>query len=205
MNCFGLIKFVTGILLALALLFVGGAAAARYLITRLTTLPPKPVFVEEQAAQNPDSPSVDDMAAADPVVIDEEAVVFDDLEPRESSEDGATEVTAPDQVAEAETSEPDVTEPETIVSEVPELEVPNPELEEAETPAPEQPNARITQPIGMVLRQGPSQDTTRIGGLYYNDEIIVIGESADGQWQQVRLPGSGVEGWIKAGNTARMD
>lgn len=204
MNCFGLIKFVTGILLALALLFVGGAAAARYLITRLTTLPPKPIFVEEQTVQETESSPVDDMAAAGPLVIDEDAVVFDDLEP-ESFQDSTTDVAATDEAAEAETPEPAVTEPGVMASEGTEPDSAEPESQEAETPEPEQANARVTQPIGMVLRQGPSQDTTRIGGLYYNDEIIVIGESADGQWQQVRLPGSGVEGWIKSGNTTPLD
>ena len=172
MNCVGLIKFITGIFLALALLFIGGAAAARYLITRLTAPPPKPVFAEEQTIQESESTLSDESSTQEDSITGEQATAI-----------GVEEM--PPQPQEVFT-EPEVPEaPENVSS--------------------ERPNARITQPIGMVLRQGPNQDTTQIGGLYYNDEIIMLGESADGQWQNVRLPGSGVEGWIKAGNTEPLN
>lgn len=166
MKSLGILKFVTGVLVALALLFVGGAAAARYIITRLTSPPPKPVFAEEQVSQSSDS-----------------------VAPNRSGDQASSN-------PQGESSEPlqvftDPVEPESEA----------PQAEQAERDA----NARITQPIGMVLRQGPSQDTTQIGGLYYNDEVILLGTSSDGQWQQIRLPGSGVEGWIKAGNTERLN
>ncbi len=190
MNCFGLIKFVTGIFLALALLFVGGAAAARYLITRLTTPPPKPVFVEEQTSQSSDSASsdtsVNDVSTSDQAPTTDEQL---DAEVSENPANEPTEVFA------------DLDEPESTVS----VDASEAESSEPEAAERDQPTARITQSIGMVLRQSPSQDATRIGGLYYNDEVIVIGESADGQWQQVRLPGSGVEGWIKAGNVEQLN
>ena len=171
MNCIGLIKFITGIFLALALLFVGGAAAARYLITRLTAPPPKPVFAEEQTIQEPES------------TLGSESANQEALTAGEQTNTTASEETPP-QPLEVFT-EPEPEAPEGVIN--------------------ERANARITQPIGMVLRQGPSQDTTQIGGLYFNDEVIMMGESADGQWQNVRLPGSGVEGWIKAGNTERLN
>lgn len=152
MNWFGLIKFVTGVFLAIAILFVAGAATARYFITRLTAPPPKPVFSEELATSDPPP---------------EESVTAEPAPPE-----------APPEAS------------------------PEPEPEPLEPGAYE---ARIVQPIGMVLRQGPSVDTTRIGGIDYNQMIVVLGESSDGRWQQVRLPGSGVEGWIKAGNIERLN
>jgi len=189
MNCFGLIKFVTGILLALALLFLGGAAAARYLITRLTTPPPKPVFVEEQTTPDADAETASEPTAEEGGEATANSEEGEETEPLVFNEPDLVDPPAEEGEAEV--------EQENAASETAEDE------EDQETES--QPNARITQPIGMVLRQGPSQDTTRIGGLYYNDEIIVIGESADGQWQNVRLPGSGVEGWIKSGNTERLN
>ncbi|MEL6223509.1 MAG: SH3 domain-containing protein [Cyanobacteria bacterium J06626_14] len=162
MKRFGIFKFITGVLIALALLFAGGAAVARYVITRLTAAPSKPIFTEEQVGQPSDSTSPDDSIADSQDTSSEPVQVF-------------TDPVAPE-------------------SELP-------QVEPSDTAA----NARITQPIGMVLRQGPSSDTTQIGSLYYNDEVILLGTSADGEWQNIRLPGSGVEGWIKAGNTEQLN
>lgn len=45
---YGLIKFLIGFILALAILAGGSVAAALYFVTRLTELPPRPVFDNEQ-------------------------------------------------------------------------------------------------------------------------------------------------------------
>lgn len=58
--------------------------------------------------------------------------------------------------------------------------------------------ARVTQPIGLILRDGPNGSQT--GGIEYNDRVIVLETSPDGGWQKVRLPASEKEGWVKAGN-----
>lgn len=158
MSWFGLVKFITGVMLAIALLFVAGGAAARYLMTRLSALPPKPVFPEEQSTANSD----DNPPASSP-----------------------TESTAT----------PQQQDPSTVSA---------PEPTDAESLPEGAYRARIAQPIGMVLRQGPSTETTRIGGIDYNEPVIILSESNDGEWQNVRLPGSGVEGWIKAGNIERL-
>jgi hypothetical protein len=53
MNIFsGLIKFLIGFLLALAILAGGSVAAGLYFVTRLTELPPRPVFDNEQPVSN---------------------------------------------------------------------------------------------------------------------------------------------------------
>ncbi|MGJ3252747.1 MAG: SH3 domain-containing protein [Elainellaceae cyanobacterium] len=164
----GILKFITGFGVAIALLVGGGIATTRYLITRFTAPPPRPVFSEElpeqtiatssePASSEPEvSPSSEQPAASSPA----------DPSPTPSAEPSAS---------------------------------PSPELD------PNAYEARVVQPIGLVLRQGPSTDTTRIGGVGFNEQIIVLSESSDGAWLNVRLPGSGVEGWIKAGNTEQIN
>jgi hypothetical protein len=77
------------------------------------------------------------------------------------------------------------------------------------TPTPANPpgayEARVIQPIGLILRQGPSQDAEQIGGVGYDEQVVVLEESSDGEWIKVRLSGSDVEGWVKSGNTERLN
>lgn len=156
MSWFGFIKFVTGILVAIALLFVAGGAAARYVMTRLSELPPKPIFPEERLS------------------------------------------------AGGSASPPEPVEARTVPVQEPSS-APTPAPEEEETLPEGAFRARIVQPVGMVLRQGPSVETTRIGGIDYDEIVIVLSENSDQGWQNVQLPGSGVEGWIKSGNIERLD
>ena len=65
--------------------------------------------------------------------------------------------------------------------------------------------ARVTWSTGLSLRAEPSKDAQRIGGIGYNWEIIILSTSNDKRWQKVRIPSSGQEGWVKAGNVAKVD
>ena len=65
--------------------------------------------------------------------------------------------------------------------------------------------ARVTWPQGLSLRSEPNFDAQRIGSLDYNQQIVVLEESADKNWQRVRLEDSEQEGWVKAGNTERVE
>lgn len=65
--------------------------------------------------------------------------------------------------------------------------------------------ARVTWPEGLSLRDSPSLNANRIGGIAYNREIIIIKDSDDKKWQQIRIPESQQEGWVKAGNVRRVD
>ncbi len=65
--------------------------------------------------------------------------------------------------------------------------------------------ARITWRQGLVLRSEPKQDAERSGGVSFNQKIVVLLESDDKAWQKIRLEGSGQEGWVKAGNTQKVD
>lgn len=60
--------------------------------------------------------------------------------------------------------------------------------------------ARVTESIGLIVRQEPSRDAERVGGVEYDEVLTVLETSPDGEWQKVRLSGSEVEGWIKSGN-----
>ena len=65
--------------------------------------------------------------------------------------------------------------------------------------------ARVTWSTGLSLRAEPSIGAERIGGVGYNWELIVLSVSQDQNWQKVRIPSSGQEGWVKAGNTAKIE
>jgi len=65
--------------------------------------------------------------------------------------------------------------------------------------------AKVTWSTGLSLRSQPSPDSERIGGVGYNSEIIILKTSEDGQWQQIRIPSSGEEGWVKAGNIEKIN
>ncbi len=65
--------------------------------------------------------------------------------------------------------------------------------------------AKVTWSTGLSLRAQPASDADRIGGVGYDAELIILKTSADGDWQQVRLPGSQREGWVKAGNVKKVE
>ncbi|MDJ0578966.1 SH3 domain-containing protein [Crocosphaera sp.] len=65
--------------------------------------------------------------------------------------------------------------------------------------------AKVTWSTGLSLRSQPASDADRIGGVGYDAELIILKTTADGDWQQVRLPGSQREGWVKAGNVEKIE
>ena len=80
---------------------------------------------------------------------------------------------------------------------------PEPEAE-PEEPEEELPSgayrATVTWSEGLSIRAEPELDAERIGGVEYNREVIVLKESGDRSWQQIRIPDSELEGWVKSGN-----
>ncbi len=59
MNLSGIVKFLLGFLLAIAILFGGGIAAALYFVAKLTIIPPRPTFANENKLEKPKkSPNV---------------------------------------------------------------------------------------------------------------------------------------------------
>lgn len=96
------------------------------------------------------------------------------------------------------------TESETTpVANVVEEEPPTPTLEERL--GPNAYKARVTWPQGLSLRDRPALDSTRVGGIAYNQEVYVLEDSQDGNWQKIHIPVSGQEAWVKAGNVDRVE
>lgn len=65
--------------------------------------------------------------------------------------------------------------------------------------------ARVTWPNGLSLRGSPSLSAERIGGVYYDDQVVVIERSSDGDWQKVYIPETGQQAWVKAGNVEKIN
>lgn len=63
---------------------------------------------------------------------------------------------------------------------------------------------RVTYPEGLILRDAPNTDAAQIGGLGYNQEVVVLEETEDQEWQRVQMA-SGEEGWIRAGNVEPIE
>ncbi|EDZ92029.1 hypothetical protein SPLC1_S102350 [Arthrospira platensis C1] len=73
---------------------------------------------------------------------------------------------------------------------------PEPQLEEGTY------RAIVVQPIGLIIRDSPSLDANRVGGVGYQEEVIVLEDSQDRQWQRVRAAtDEGRTGWVRGGNT----
>lgn len=144
----GFSKLVLGVILALVIMSLAGVATARYFIERLSVLPERPTYEND----NPIPPS------------------------ETSADANSTAVTT--------TAEPAINQPS-----------PEPTLEAGAY------KAVVIQPIGLVLREGPGTQYSEMGGIEYNQQIVVIETSPDQQWLHVRLPGTGQEGWVKSGNT----
>jgi uncharacterized protein YgiM (DUF1202 family) len=63
--------------------------------------------------------------------------------------------------------------------------------------------ARVTQEVGLVLRDKPAADAAQIDGVEFDQTVTVLEDSADGAWQRVRL-GNGSEGWVRSNNTEKL-
>lgn len=86
-------------------------------------------------------------------------------------------------------------------------EKPEPEPQETEKPQDDLPSgaykATVTWSSGLSVRANPGLDAERVAGVDYNAELIILETSADGQWQKIRVPSNGQEGWVKAGNVEK--
>lgn len=63
--------------------------------------------------------------------------------------------------------------------------------------------AKVSQSIGLIVRDAPSQDGNSISGVDFNERVTVIETSADGTWQKIRLSNN-QEGWVRAGNVEKV-
>jgi uncharacterized protein YgiM (DUF1202 family) len=63
--------------------------------------------------------------------------------------------------------------------------------------------AKVTWSSGLSIRSEPNTEASRVGGVDYNAEVVIIQSSADGKWQKIRLS-DGQEGWVKSGNVEKV-
>jgi hypothetical protein len=81
---------------------------------------------------------------------------------------------------------------------------PSPSPIPSPSPSPIGYRARVTQLIGLKVRQEPNADAATVGGVEYNQEITILEDSPDGGWQKIQIAG-GTAGWIKSGNTTKVN
>jgi hypothetical protein len=82
----------------------------------------------------------------------------------------------------------------------------SPQAEESPKPLP--PGAyrgQVTWPQGLSLRSQPQQEGERVGGVAFNQTVVILEESSDKLWQKIRQEDTNQEGWVKAGNTKRIE
>ena len=169
------VQFILGFALGIGLIAgISGIALFAY-YKKMSVLPQKPVFPESKVSPEINADTIESST---------------DIEPLESNT-----------IQDTEEVEVEVKEKEKAPQEVPE------EPKQAEKPEPKlPPNAyrgTVTWPQGLSLRAEPDINAGRVGGIEAKANIIILENSADGKWQRVRLPWSGQEGWVKAGNIKR--
>ena len=65
--------------------------------------------------------------------------------------------------------------------------------------------AVVVQPIGLVMRSGPGAENPQLGGVDYQEQVLVLQTDDSGNWMKIRVRDTGQEGWVKAGNTQTVN
>ncbi|QLE58073.1 SH3 domain-containing protein [Nostoc sp. TCL26-01] len=155
----GLLKFILGFFLAIAILVGSGVAVALYFMNRTAIPPAKPIYANDSPAlKDPNSPE-------------------DKTTPTSESQASASPSSTPSPTP---TETPDALPKGAY-------------------------KGRVTWSQGLSLRAEPTQDAERIGGVGFNEKIIVLEENSDKTWVKIRTEDSKQEGWIKIGNIQRVD
>jgi Bacterial SH3 domain len=162
----GILKFVLGISLALAVLIGSGVAAALYFMNRVSMPAPKPVYVNDTPAVKAKAVKIQQVTSSPTPTSQAKAEVKVEANPKPTPQE-------------------------------------TPEAAKEESLPPGSFNARVSWPKGLSLRSQPTLNAERLGGVGFNEKIIVL-EEKDG-WQKVRLAQSKQEGWVRAGNTRKLD
>lgn len=94
------------------------------------------------------------------------------------------------------TEEPEVSAPEATEEPTPEP-VFTPTAAPTSTPTPALPSAVVFSTQSVNVRQGPGAEFAVITTAEPGTEVLVLAQSGDGLWSQIRLA-SGVEGWVSS-------
>ncbi|MBP0000303.1 MAG: SH3 domain-containing protein [Cyanobacteria bacterium SID2] len=70
------------------------------------------------------------------------------------------------------------------------------------TPTPESGlyRARVTWPEGLTLRESSGYEAKSVGGVAFNEIVVVLEETDNGAWQRLRSTATNQEGWVVGGN-----
>ncbi|MEM1367073.1 MAG: SH3 domain-containing protein [Cyanobacteria bacterium P01_H01_bin.15] len=188
------LQFILGFLLALICIAAGAAGVGYYIFSRNSEAPPKPIFAEELPPEEETKPET---VAADPTDKAQEPDLGNISESGTAANAEGTETA--DAVSDEDDAEKDETEASAM--EEPELDE---SPDEAELP-PGAYRARVTWPQGLSLRNSPGLNSSSVGGVAVNAELIIIETSGDQKWQKVRVAATGQEAWVKAGNVVKID
>lgn len=93
---------------------------------------------------------------------------------------------------------PSPAKPQSALVPSPAASSPSPVLE------PGQYRARVAEPIGLILRDSPTQDAERLGGIAYDETVVVLEAADNGRWERVRQESTGREGWVSGGNLEKL-
>jgi len=172
-----LLKYILGFLLAIAILIGGGIATALYFMNRISAPPAKPIFANDK------SPVVKSQTRKPQIQIPKDTKDTVKASPAAFIEESSFPTPS--------STEKPQEEPKKV--------------EKSPTPLPPGAyQARVTWQQGLILRKEPSLDAERVGGINFNQKVVVLEESSDKAWQKISLE-DGTQGWIKAGNIKKID
>jgi hypothetical protein len=198
------LQFVLGFLLGIAILAGGAAAVGYFIFSRMASPPNKPIFAEELKEK--------------PVATTAKVKPIDPSANPGKSTDKSTNKTSAGNKADDSKNKPKTTDstpakanaqpspsPSTPLTQPDANKNPAP----TQSPEPEQAvpkgayKGKVTWSSGLSLRADPNTSASRVGGVDYNSELIILETSKDGQWQKVRVANGTQEGWVKAGNVKK--
>lgn len=181
-----LLQFTLGFFLGL-LIFVGGISLVGYLFfSGLIATPPRPVFPEENKTQ---------AVKAKPKTETTTTVTKDNQKPDQATTGETKAPAEKNKTDEVQTSPSPSPQPETS---------PSPEAKQEELPAGAYP-AKVIWSGGLSLRANPDKTSERVGGLNYNDALVVLEKSSDGEWVKVKVPNTDQVGWVRVGNLKKTE
>lgn len=183
MNLSGLAQFILGFLIGVFILTGAGAATAYWFFNRMSDAPPQPNFSEESSSETTKA-TKQSQSNSQPSSSQQKASSAQTASTASNQSENTTSEESDDE------SEQSESESERTVQ---------------ERFGEQAYQARVTWPNGLSLRDRPSANASRVGGVYYDDKLVIIEESSDGDWQKVYVPDSGEQAWVKAGNVEKIN
>lgn len=183
MSLSGVAQFILGFLIGVFLLTGAGVATAYWFFNRMSDAPSKPNFSEESSSEKTQQTK--------------QSQPKNQNNPEQQSaskqNNSSAETASKSNQSENTASDPsDSSEPES-----------EPTIQDRFGQQAYQ--ARVTWPNGLSLRDRPSPNSSRVGGVYYDDKLVIIEKSSDGDWQKVYVPETGETAWVKAGNVEKIN